>query len=404
MMEKNKIILFGSISACVVTASILQFLVAADLGSCTVGSFDFSTAPTVAGATLASSLVFNFSWLFTNNKPLLHRLAIVMWSIVTICGIVAAGATWGQQQFVNLCHASKYPNSSALQVGTILLLVVSVGLAHGKPEHKVGKNVDGGTSSNRAKVIPRDGGGLLSGSDGDSDDDEHNGGGGEDGTDKAVEDTRLVIDIQKQSSIAKDLQVKKIEEQAQSAKTRTKARVEQRKSVIHLNKLKEKALKLVTRKQLKRAFNRHDMNFDGDLDEFEICMWLDELLPLQKDVDDEQLNIDTAKKIIESYDADGDQKIQFDELVTWFQTVQEWTPKERKEMTKMVQVTGREGPKKIRKRLVRRRAVLFAEAVLRCESADVGGVKLPTDFSKVVTQSKSVTAGGDMVHHTLHPH
>lgn len=391
MMETNKIILFGSVSACTVAASIFQFVVAADLQTCTVGSFDFSTAPTVAGATLASSLLFNFAWLFTTNKPLLHRLAIVMWSIVTICGIVAAGATWGQQQFVNLCDASIYPDSSVLQLGTILLLVSSVGLAHGKPEHQPADAADiaaaaaAALSSSKSKVRPTDG-------DSDGDDGSEQDVDGEGGPEKVVEDSELAIEIQKQSSIAHDLAVKQIEEHAESAKSRTKARVEQRKSIIHLNKLKEEALKLVTRKQLKRAFNRHDMNFDGDLDEFEICMWLDELLPLQENVDDPQLNMDTAVKIIESYDSDGDRKIQFDELVGWFQTVQEWTPKQRKDMMKVVPITGREGAKKIKKRQVRRRAVLFGEAVLRFESADVG--RKPSIFN-VVKKSNETEENDD---------
>lgn len=87
--------------------------------------------PLVAGATLLSSFVPNFAWVYAKRRrnAMLTRLWIAIWIVLVLAGAIAAGASLGQAHvYADLeCHTdvSTFPHYV-----TIVLLVFSITLPH----------------------------------------------------------------------------------------------------------------------------------------------------------------------------------------------------------------------------------------------------------------------------------
>jgi len=87
--------------------------------------------PLVAGATLLSSFVPNFVWVYAKRRQntVLARVSISIWIVLVIAGTTAAGASLGQaNMYVDLaCHVdvTTFPHWA-----TVALLMMSISLPH----------------------------------------------------------------------------------------------------------------------------------------------------------------------------------------------------------------------------------------------------------------------------------
>lgn len=126
---------FLFISVCIVTAAVFQFFIMDGLKDCTA---DFTTAPMVAGASLLSSFVFNFIWLYFKTHTIVRRVAITLWVVVTTTGVAAAGGTYGQSAFYGNCTTDiTSVQNSWIQFVSVVLLIISIALPHGMSKEKL---------------------------------------------------------------------------------------------------------------------------------------------------------------------------------------------------------------------------------------------------------------------------
>jgi len=136
-MSTTKKIFFGLIGLSMATAAGLQFYLVYELDDkCTSPLPDITSAPTIAGVTLAGSFVTNFLWLYTRQKGMdtAKRASLLLWVFLVLFGMAAAGATLGQIQLYNLACpllASKSDvNFNSVQYVSIALLILSIAAPH----------------------------------------------------------------------------------------------------------------------------------------------------------------------------------------------------------------------------------------------------------------------------------
>jgi len=126
-------IFFGIITVLMVIAVVLQFFIVGELDESCPDS-NLTTAPTIAGLTLAVSFVTNGLWLFAKKKglTLVRRTSLLAWVVLVLSGIAAAGATLGQiQLYDTVCPAMESETDfNTAQYISIVLLIISVAAPH----------------------------------------------------------------------------------------------------------------------------------------------------------------------------------------------------------------------------------------------------------------------------------
>ena len=135
-MTTAKKIFFGIIGLSVATAAALQFFIVYELDDKCPSPPDITSAPTIAGATLAASFVTNFLWLYTRQKAMntAKRASLLLWVLLVLFGTAAAGATLGQIQLYDLAcpqlAATSDINFNTVQYVSIALLILSIAAPH----------------------------------------------------------------------------------------------------------------------------------------------------------------------------------------------------------------------------------------------------------------------------------
>ena len=139
-MSTAKSAFFGLVALAMAVAAALQFFIVFEVDDKCPGS-DIHTAPTVAGAALTTSFFANAVWLMARRKnaETTQRAAILVWTLVVVIGIAAAGATLGQiQHYTTLCGGDieSDTNFNTLQYVSIALLALSVAAPHALKKDK----------------------------------------------------------------------------------------------------------------------------------------------------------------------------------------------------------------------------------------------------------------------------
>ena len=139
-MSTAKSAFFGLIALAMAVAAALQFFIVFELDDKCPES-DIHTAPTVAGAALTTSFFANAVWLMARRKnaETTQRAAILVWTLVVVIGIAAAGATLGQiQNYNKLCKgiAGSDIHFNTVQYVSIALLALSVAAPHALKKDK----------------------------------------------------------------------------------------------------------------------------------------------------------------------------------------------------------------------------------------------------------------------------
>jgi peptidoglycan biosynthesis protein MviN/MurJ (putative lipid II flippase) len=139
-MSTSKSAFFGLVALAMAVAAALQFFIVFEVDDKCPGS-DIHTAPTVAGAALTTSFFANAVWLMARRKnaETTQRAAILVWTLVVVIGIAAAGATLGQiQHYTTLCGGDikSDTNFNTLQYVSIALLALSVAAPHALKKDK----------------------------------------------------------------------------------------------------------------------------------------------------------------------------------------------------------------------------------------------------------------------------
>jgi len=138
-MSTAKSAFFGLVALAMAVAAALQFFIVFEVDD-KCPSSDIHTAPTVAGAALTTSFFANAVWLMARRKnaETTQRAAILVWTLVVVIGIAAAGATLGQIQKYNiLCPDLKSDiHFNTVQYVSIALLALSVAAPHALKKDK----------------------------------------------------------------------------------------------------------------------------------------------------------------------------------------------------------------------------------------------------------------------------
>jgi hypothetical protein len=139
-MSTSKSAFFGLVALAMAVAAALQFFIVFEVDDKCPGS-DIHTAPTVAGAALTTSFFANAVWLMARRKnaETTQRAAILVWTLVVVIGIAAAGATLGQiQHYATLCgeDIKSDIHFNTLQYVSIALLALSVAAPHALKKDK----------------------------------------------------------------------------------------------------------------------------------------------------------------------------------------------------------------------------------------------------------------------------
>lgn len=138
-MSTAKSAFFGLIALAMAVAAALQFFIVFEVDDKCPDS-DIHTAPTVAGAALTTSFFANAVWLMARRKnaETTQRAAILVWTLVVVIGIAAAGATLGQiQKYNSLCPSLESDiHFNTIQYVSIALLALSVAAPHALKKDK----------------------------------------------------------------------------------------------------------------------------------------------------------------------------------------------------------------------------------------------------------------------------
>ena len=138
-MSTAKSAFFGLVALAMAVAAALQFFIVFEVDD-KCSDADIHTAPTIAGAALTTSFFANAVWLMARRKnaETTQRAAILVWTLVVVIGIAAAGATLGQIQ--NLDKLFKMVESdihfNTIQYVSIALLALSVAAPHALKKDK----------------------------------------------------------------------------------------------------------------------------------------------------------------------------------------------------------------------------------------------------------------------------
>jgi hypothetical protein len=153
-------VFFGVISLMLVTVAVLEFFLSYELKNQCEGH-NILTAPTVAGACLTGSFLFNMIWLKARKKNAKNaiRAALFAWTVSVTVGVAAAGAALGQALLLpEICVSEGQStlemdlNLELLHYSAIALLVLSVAAPHALK--KKGATVEASEESN--PLIKRD--------------------------------------------------------------------------------------------------------------------------------------------------------------------------------------------------------------------------------------------------------
>ena len=138
-MSTAKSAFFGLVALAMAVAAALQFFIVFEVDD-KCSTADIHTAPTVAGAALTTSFFANAVWLMARRKnaETTQRAAILVWTLVVVIGIAAAGATLGQiQKYSSLCPDLKSDiHFNTVQYVSIALLALSVAAPHALKKDK----------------------------------------------------------------------------------------------------------------------------------------------------------------------------------------------------------------------------------------------------------------------------
>lgn len=138
-MSTAKSAFFGLVALAMAVAAALQFFIVFEVDDKCPDS-DIHTAPTVAGAALTTSFFANAVWLMARRKnaETTQRAAILVWTLVVVIGIAAAGATLGQiQNYDKLCKMVESDiHFNTVQYVSIALLALSVAAPHALKKDK----------------------------------------------------------------------------------------------------------------------------------------------------------------------------------------------------------------------------------------------------------------------------
>ena len=139
-MSTAKSAFFGLVALAMAVAAALQFFIVFEVDDKCSGA-DIHTAPTIAGAALTTSFFANAVWLMARRKnaETTQRAAILIWTLVVVIGIAAAGATLGQiQHYDKLCapHIDSDIHFNTIQYVSIALLALSVAAPHALKKDK----------------------------------------------------------------------------------------------------------------------------------------------------------------------------------------------------------------------------------------------------------------------------
>ena len=143
-MSTAKSAFFGLVALAMAVAAALQFFIVFEVDD-KCSTADIHTAPTIAGAALTTSFFANAVWLMARRKnaETTQRAAILIWTLVVVIGIAAAGATLGQiQHYTELCHNPQSDirlndiHFNTIQYVSIALLALSVAAPHALKKDK----------------------------------------------------------------------------------------------------------------------------------------------------------------------------------------------------------------------------------------------------------------------------
>lgn len=134
-MVDQKTIFFGVIGLMMAVAASAQFFLFVEFGD-QCAAADITTAPGTAGACLAGSFVFNGAWIAAKRtgRKTLARSSILLWTMLVVVGVAAAGGTLGQAFLAEaVCGApieTGVLSVLAVQYTSIALLVLSIAAPH----------------------------------------------------------------------------------------------------------------------------------------------------------------------------------------------------------------------------------------------------------------------------------
>lgn len=139
-MSTAKSAFFGLVALAMAVAAALQFFIVFEVDD-KCSDADIHTAPTIAGAALTTSFFANAVWLMARRKnaETTQRAAILVWTLVVVIGIAAAGATLGQiQHYTELCNGPVQSDIhfNTIQYVSIALLALSVAAPHALKKDK----------------------------------------------------------------------------------------------------------------------------------------------------------------------------------------------------------------------------------------------------------------------------
>lgn len=129
----NKIF-FGVIGLMMAVATAAQFFLFVEFGD-QCAAADITTAPGTAGACLAGSFVFNGAWVVAKRSgdKTLERGSILLWTMLVVVGVVAAGGVLGQAFLAEAACGGAIETAVpvlTVQYVSIALLLLSIAVPH----------------------------------------------------------------------------------------------------------------------------------------------------------------------------------------------------------------------------------------------------------------------------------
>ena len=135
-MYSPKQLFFAIVAISLAVAAALQIYIVYELDDiCSGNNYSLTTAPAVAGISLATSFIANAIWLWKRKeeKSGARSAAILFWTLSVLIGVTAAGATMGQiQLYSGACPkgVASSTNFNAIQYISIVLMIFSIVAPH----------------------------------------------------------------------------------------------------------------------------------------------------------------------------------------------------------------------------------------------------------------------------------
>lgn len=157
-MLSSKSVFFSIIGVSMAVAAALQFVVVFEINdNCDSAEINLTTAPLVAGGTIAGSFLANGAWLYTIKKGSRgkQKAALFVWTVAVVIGLVAGGAALGQTLvYPTLCDKlSDGPNYTTLEYVSLGLLLFSVATPHALAKSVTDQSNEEDESSEGAPLI-----------------------------------------------------------------------------------------------------------------------------------------------------------------------------------------------------------------------------------------------------------